>query len=237
MGFLGTAGIFFAILSSTGIFQAVNQAWAENQTFDLPELSYSLNGGTHRVVIQTEHNPVTIESTSEKTLSIFGTYSTSHQKGEKLITNIEDYLSVNEKGDTLYVSMKKIPYIEVGPFTNVSKMEATILVPEHVQLEVMGNGNPITLKPRQVKSDWLLDTEHAHVNVRMEEKSDVTLQAVSAEKLTSQGKKWDVTRVKEKSGGEDDENDERKDGTISFGKGTYKIQILNPYYVHVAIQK
>ena len=67
---------------------------------------------------------------------MFGTYRALTGKNEKLISNAEDYVSLQQKGDTLYMNIKDLPSESFGPFDQYGHLTATILVPNDVKLEV-----------------------------------------------------------------------------------------------------
>src|SRR3954451_19770477 len=62
VGILGTLGIGFALFSSTGMFEKIDD-WLnhEEQTMDLPVFEHQLEGDVKRVVVDTGSSPLTIE--------------------------------------------------------------------------------------------------------------------------------------------------------------------------------
>ena len=107
-------------------------------------------------MLRTTGYQTTIEATDEKEVSMFGTYRTQTANKKKLIKSADDYVYANKKGDTLYVNVKTLPN-ELGPFYSHQEIAATILIPNDVQLEVIGNGNDITLNPRTLENDWSIN--------------------------------------------------------------------------------
>ena len=157
VGVLGMVGILFATLSATGIMGKVEEVVArEERSFELPDFSYQMDDSIKRVVLRTTGYQTTIEATDEKEVSMFGTYRTQTANKEKLIKSADDYVYANKKGDTLYVNVKTLPN-ELGPFYSHQEIASTILIPKGVQLEVIGNGNDITLNPRSLENDWSIN--------------------------------------------------------------------------------
>ena len=71
VGVIGTAGIVFAILSTTGIMGKVEEVMArEERSFELPAFSYQIDDSIKRVVVRTVGHQMTVESTEEKEVSI-----------------------------------------------------------------------------------------------------------------------------------------------------------------------
>jgi hypothetical protein len=107
---------------------------------------------------------------------MFGTYRAQTRKNEKLISNVGDYVSVQQKGETLYMSVKDLPNDMVGPFNSFVTLSATIPVPNDIELEIVRNDNSINLKPRMLLSDWTVD-HVGDLTVQMENTSDVKITA------------------------------------------------------------
>ncbi|MFL6558959.1 MAG: hypothetical protein ACJ8MO_22925, partial [Bacillus sp. (in: firmicutes)] len=157
VGVIGTAGIVFAILSTTGIMGKVEEVMArEERSFELPDFSYQMDDSVKRVVVRTVDHQLTVESTEEKTVSMFGTYRVETANKAKLLESPDDIISANQKGDTLYLYMKSLPN-EISPFNAAGEVAATLLVPNDVKLEVIGSDNFLTLKPRSLANDWNIE--------------------------------------------------------------------------------
>ncbi|MBY0122203.1 hypothetical protein [Bacillus sp. S/N-304-OC-R1] len=232
VGILGTVGIGFAILSSTGILEKVNDVLQrEERTMELPPLEQKINDKIQRVVVNTERSPLAIEGTQENEITMFGTYRALSGKNEKLITGIDDYVSVKEKGDTLYVNVKGFPIESLGPFNRFGSLSATILIPSHVKLEVIGNDNSISLKPRSLNSDWAVDGS-SHLSIQIQNSSDVKVTASEVQEIQGDLAKWNITKEKQT----DEEGNEFDNGVIKLatyqnGQGIHQLQILNCYQV------
>lgn len=244
VGILGMVGIGFAIVSSTGILEKMDEALQrEERTIDLPELEYSIKNNVQRIVVDigNYNYPLTIEGTSGNAISLFGTYRANAGKKEKLLSNANDYVLIREKGDTLYVSIKDLPSESVGPFNqyNSSSLSATILIPNDIKLEVTGNDNSIMLKPRALTSDWTIDRAST-LSVQMEKNSDVMVLAKGLQEIQGDQTNWNVTREQVEEVEEtysDGEVSEQpiKLATYQTGQGTHKLQVTNSYRVDVNI--
>lgn len=239
VGIIGMTGIGFAILSTTGIMDKVQDYISrEERSEALPGLSKSLGEKIERIVIETEQYPITVEGTNEKTLSMFGSYRALSGK-KNLLAAPDDYALIEEKGDTLYVSVKGLPN-EMGPFNHYSSLSATILVPLDVKLEVLGNGNPIKVKPRLLLSDWSVEGA-SDVSVYLQKNSDVLLSAVGANELSGEAGDWEIVEdngvmPKDKSGNDaavEVHADGLKDATYKLGKGSHQLQIFNAYNINL----
>lgn len=224
VGIIGMVGIGFALLSSIGLLDIIDDSFTrEERTLDLPIMEHEVDASIKRVVLRAESYPIEVESTPNQEVSIFGTYTTSTGKKEKLVSKLEDYLSIHEKGDTLYISVKKLP-TEASPFyDNNPNLEATLLVPEHVKLEIFGNNAQIVLKPRELKGDWSIENA-SEVSLYPDKNSDIEIKAERVTELFSTQEKW----VKNKY----EENGHTfQSGSYKTGKGTHRINIMEAYQV------
>ncbi|MDZ5473622.1 DUF5668 domain-containing protein [Bacillus sp. 31A1R] len=234
VGILGTAGIGFAILSSIGVMDQVKTMLnQEERTFELPEMTEAINKDVKRLVLNTDRYPITIEGTSGNEVSMFGTYRTQSVGKKGLIENTTDYVSTQKKGDTLYVSVKGLP-TNVGPFNHYTTMSATILVPSNLKVEVIGNDNAITMKPRTLMSDWSLD-QASNVSLILEKESHVNVTVNRVQELVGQQDDWKVTEEKNSVASEEEGYVEHQSGfkkaSLKMGKGIHYINIGNAYTV------
>lgn len=228
VGVLGMVGIAFAVLSSTGLMGKVEEAIArEERSFELPAYAYKMDDSIKRVVVRTTGYPMTIETTEEKEVSMFGTYRTETTKSkEKLVKSAEDYVSANKKGDTLFLNVKTLPN-ESGLFSTYQEMAATILIPADVKLEVIGNGNSLTLNPRSLVNNWSINGVSS-IDVELNETSDLKIAANGVDDVSGEDGAWQVTEKGNQNGGI--EGVERN-AVYQSGEGKYQITISNANYV------
>ena len=242
VGIIGTIGIGFAIVSSTGILEKMSEVLQrEERTLDLPEVEYRLNNGIERVVVDTGSFPLLIEGTSGNDVALFGTYSAYAGKKEKLISNVEDYVSIREKGDTIYVTVKGFPREIVGPFDRYGSLSATILIPNDVKLEVNGNHSDITLKPRNLMNNWSINRA-SNLDLQIENKSDIKVTAVGLQQIQGQRNMWETNgeqveiTVEENDTEEVYASDDAIDQAIfQTGQGSHHLQITNSYRVGLSV--
>lgn len=238
VGIIGTVGIGFAVLQTTGLMDRVEYyVSGQYQTFDLPQLNYDLDKDVKRIVVDTGTHPLTIEGTLTDEISMFGTYGTFFNKKENVLNDAKDYALVHKKGDTLYISLKDFPD-KYDHFNSHTEMDAVLLVPQHVKLEVNGNYNELTIKPRKLTSNWLID-QASSVAVQLQEKGDVLLTANDIREITSEQKDWKIekeAKVNDSDGVDvetfDGEN--IKNATYKQGEGTNLLQLRNITYVSLA---
>lgn len=242
VGIIGTIGIGFAIVSSTGILEKMNEVLQrEERTLDLPEVEYLLKNGIERVVVDTGSYPLSIEGTSGNEVALFGTYRAYAGKKEKLISNVDDYVSIRERGDTVYVTVKGLPREIVGPFDRYGSLSANILIPNNVKLEVNGNHNDITLKPRNLTNNWSIDRVST-LDVLIENKSDIKVTAVGPQQIQGDRNMWDfkggqVEKTVEETATEEvyTSDDAINQATFQTGQGSHHLQITNSYRVGVSV--
>jgi hypothetical protein len=226
VGVIGTAGIAFAILSSTGIMGKVEEVMArEERSFELPAFSYKMDDSIKRVVVRTVDHRMTVESTDEKTVSLFGTYRVQTAKKAKLLESADDVVSANQKGDTLYLNMKSLPN-EIGLFNAYGETAATLLIPNNVKLEVVGSDNSLILKPRSLVNDWNIESVSSVV-VDVTANSNLKVDALGAQEVRGKDGDWKVSREKTP----DDLDNGRKNAVYESGAGKYHINIANAYEI------
>lgn len=159
VGIIGTAGIAMVFLQSSGIMDIIEQGLKrEEVTSDLPEFNYTMKDDIKRIVIESDNqqNPITIEGTNDDVLSLFGTYRAVQSK-KKEVLKPEDYLLVSQKGDTLFIRLKQLPYRVSEFYTDYASINTTILIPTSKKLDIIDLQNDITLKPRDLKNNWTIN--------------------------------------------------------------------------------
>ncbi|MEW8985100.1 MAG: hypothetical protein AB2388_25765 [Bacillus anthracis] len=227
---LGMSGIGFALLSSSGVLQSVSAYMnSEENTYEIENVEQAIGENVKRVVVSTGGNPISIEGTDLNEVSMFGTVHSTLANSEM---SKMDYVSMNEKGDTLYINIKRMPEYSNGPFNHYTSMDATLLVPVNLQLEVEAEGSSVTVKPRLLKSDWTVDGS-SDLNVMLEEASDVSLLADGVQELGGNEQKWTITD-REKA---DSYSEPAFDASFKTGEGSHTLQIVNGYRVSLHTMK
>ncbi|TWD95689.1 hypothetical protein FB550_11251 [Neobacillus bataviensis] len=231
VGLIGTTGIIFAVLSSAGVMGKVEEVMAkEVRSYDLPAFSYKTDDSIKRVVVRSVGYDMTVEATEDKAVSMFGTYRVETAKKTALLKNADDIVTANQKGDTLYLNFKMLPD-EMGPFNSQGIVAATILVPNDVKLEVVGNNDSLSLKPRTLVNDWNIESSSA-VTVDAMKNSNMTVKTVGVDQLS--GKEWKIT---EEPKGEELDAAGPKNAVYQSGDGKYLIHISNAYEVKLNINQ
>lgn len=226
VGLIGTAGIMLALLSSTGLLGKVETVLAkEERSFELPNFAYQILDSVKRVVVRTTGYDMTVETSEEKEVSMFGTYRVQTVNNKKAIKSAEDYIAATKKGDTLYVNVKTLPN-EAGPFYSHESIAATLLVPSNVKLEVIGNGNTLTLKPRELMNDWNIEGASA-VSVDASDSKDLKISAVGVEEIRGKENEWKITEQHADADGPH----EGRSAAFQSGEGKYQINIANAYSI------
>lgn len=230
VGVIGFLGIGFSIAHATGILEKVYD-WTnyEVRTLDLPTYETNLDDSIKRVVVRTGTIPVTFETGTTNQLSVFGTYVTTIVEGNAPFQKFEDYLFVETKEDTLYATLKQMPDLLL-PFDPYREWNATMIIPDNVQVEINADYQPIDVHTRTFKNDWTIE-QAGHVNVKLGKTVDVKMLAENIDEFDdSDGWKF------HKHSKDDDEWEESSSGTKQFGKGTYTMKIANTSSLKVSQQ-
>ncbi|TYR73682.1 hypothetical protein FZC79_17555 [Rossellomorea vietnamensis] len=233
---ISAAGISLSLLQASGVMGAV-QSWvsAEEKTLEIPVFNHPLTDEIKRVIVDTGPHDLTIEGGTGDEVSVFGTYRSTTYDGKGKLNSPEDYLQYEKKGDSLYISLMGLPS-ESGPFERYSQMDATLVVPTKVGLQVSGQDTSITMKPRHLLSNWSV-TKSSQVNILLSQDSDINL---LADKVTDirDDEKWEMEENKNEAEEFQDEviyEEDTESGTYTTGKGTYELLISDSYSLAVRL--
>lgn len=242
VGIIGTVGIGFTVFQATGILGQVNTfLQAEVKTKDIPAYNQQVNDDITRIVVKTGNHPLTIESSSDNELSIFGTYRSQDTNAESLIKDTSDYLFTNIKDDTLYITFKDLPERNEFIHSNMPTLQVTLVVPSSKSLEVSSEYNQITLKPRMLLNSWNV-TGMADMTVMLSKSNDLTVYAENVERIIEPSE-WqfaEAASAEQLHKDSDEYSDSaedyiRKSATLKVGTGKYPITLSNAMSVNVSI--
>jgi hypothetical protein len=237
---IGTVGIGFTVLQATGLMGHVQTYFnSEVKTADLPVFTKQVDEDVKRIVVDSSHHPLTVETVTDKEVSVFGTYRASFTKDRPSLSETEDYLLTTKKGDTLYVTLKDLPESN-GWRRSGQEINATLVVPSSMSLEISSDYNEIKLKPRNLSSSWEV-TSSAMVNLVVPSSGDLTINAENVGDI--QGEEdvnWQFTQQAntQHSQGEDMNNEgiATKSATLKLGNGQNPITISQADQVNVSIR-
>lgn len=229
IGFLGTVGIGLAVMSTLGITDHVSAAISsQEETKDLPEYHQASVENISRVVLDTGRNSIDIEGTMLNEISVFGTYRTQLATNQTLIEKESDYLLVNQKGDTLFITFKDLPE-ERGWNYSYSSMSATVLIPSDMEVEVRGTNNSIRVRPRTINADMFIENV-GYVEFHLPTSSDAYIEAWNVQQLQSNRLEWTIEK---ESKAENEWDSPKKSGNLTIGEGHFKINVMNVNHVEV----
>ncbi len=238
VGIIGTVGIGFTVLQATGLLQQVQTVMdTEVRTSDLPAFALPVEDRIKRVVVDTSQHPITIESSIDKEVSVFGTYRAQNEGKEPTINGVEDYLFTNVKGDTLYISFKELPENTDLFQSRYTSLKATLVIPATTSLEVTNAFQEVTLKPRRLLGSWEV-SGHADLNVTLSKDDNVTLYANNVQSFEGDTSKWTFARPTQSTEGEEEEvlyGEPAKSASLKVGTGEYPITLSNTSSVTVSI--
>jgi hypothetical protein len=218
IGVLGSVAIVLVLLSSTGILQEIRTVvGAETKVFHLPNFRQSVSSEIKRIVLKTGSQPVVIEGSKGNEIQIFGTYQSTSAND---IKKQEDYIAMNIVEDTMYITIKEMPWKE-GLFHTMSEMTPTVIIPQTLSLEVHGNYNPVLLYPRQLAANWTV-SEAGGVKIELDKNTNVLVTAMTQEILEEGNIAWQKESVKS------EENPSQLfKGKVQLGNGTHQIYVFD----------
>ncbi|MGE6259853.1 LiaF transmembrane domain-containing protein [Heyndrickxia sporothermodurans] len=217
VGIIGAVGIGLTIVTTTGVLDKVTTSIkAVQKTVDLPSFEKAIGENIKRIVVESGRYPIRIEGTSEKNVSIFGTYQGDIASKQDKLKSYEDYLMVKEKGDTLYIKIKDLPDPH-QPLMNQMNMNSTLLIPSNLKLEVTGDNNEITLKLRSLANHWSIDSANT-VNVAFEDQANVSIHTEDVSEMTG------IAHA---------DQHKKKSSDYRFGSGKYQLDFIRTAFVNV----
>lgn len=219
VGCLGMVGIGLTLLSTTGVLHKFND-WMqlEETTLNLPVYEHMIDQeAIKRIVVHSGQHPITIENSVDEDISIFGTYHTQTINEDQPINSAADYVLTKIKGDTLYVQFKDLTNLSF-PFHNNVVIQATLLIPKDIALEVTGDHNAITVIPRHPIVNWYVK-EASYVDVVLRKDANILIKAQNISDL--QGEGWDNSDL------------ENETNIMKFGSGDETLSIQNAHILSV----
>jgi hypothetical protein len=219
IGVLGSVSIVLVLLSSTGILEEIRTVvGAETKVFHLPHVRQSVSPEMKRIVLQTGRYPVVIEGNNSDEIQIFGTYQSLSAND---IKKQEDYVAMNIVGDTMYITIKEMPRKE-GLFHTMSAMTPTVVIPQHLSLEVRGGYNSVLLYPRQLTANWTVSKAEG-VQISLDKNTDILVTAVTREMLEDGNIAWQ----RENTNTEETLPVQTFKGKVQLGNGTHHIYVFD----------
>ncbi|WP_285768661.1 DUF5668 domain-containing protein [Peribacillus sp. SI8-4] len=232
VGLLGMMGIVCILLTSSGLMEQVRAAVkSEEKTVNLPGFNEKAGKGIERIVLDSGHYPLTVESGTAESVSVFGTYDERGMKNsEPLLKRTDDYLMVKRNGDTLYISFKDLPIPNRILDSGSMNLEATLVIPADLALEIEGQNADLVLKPRQLLNDWNVK-DSGSLSVFLQDNSDIKIDARGADELEGPKDGWKIDDGKQEQVSENDQ--EKKNGIFTSGKGNHILTVTDTINVTV----
>lgn len=144
------------------------------------------------------------------------------------------------QGDTLYVTLIDDVYAMPAYRSVPPILKTTLIVPEHIALEVHSNHELVTIKPRIIANHWTISDAGA-VDAYMHTNANATLYAENVSEIIGEEAKWEITEspLQQEEQVEQSDNYETnsnvKLGTLTIGNGANRIQILNSSSLSVSL--
>jgi hypothetical protein len=148
VGVLCIGCLGFTMLTSVGVMGELRSIMGTvEETKDLPAVKEVLAEGVKKVVVQSADQTVKVDKSTERTVNVFGTYHSRGKQGEQTQPVAkEQFVALNTIGDTLYVQLKRLPE-KRGIDSFYPWVQATVVLPQDVQVEVRGANNQVVPNP------------------------------------------------------------------------------------------
>ncbi|PFN06204.1 LiaF transmembrane domain-containing protein [Bacillus cereus] len=241
IGALGTIGIAFYFLLSTGILEEIRYSIEANeQTNDIPDIQHSIPDSIKKLVIDTNNTPLTIESSNINKMHLFGTYHMTINKNEKHKLKQEDFLSMKTVGETMYITLKQLP-VNQKFFASQSSMIATLVLPQNKNVEIRKSERELSLYPGQLQNNWSVQ-EGPNISVYLAKNSDITLSAFTNQQESEGTIGWDSVEelTKKENHSSEEHLDTNKQGQwykniLKIGNGAHHLYIQKAYNLNVNV--
>lgn len=224
--------IFVLIFSGIGMFalqevglisRASKMVSANNFIIQTPQEDLEIDRSIKKIIIDYPQNDLTIRAGEGDTLSAFGSaYVTADTKenAEKML--VDKRIVTRENGNTLYVSFN-LPHYGNDFDYSARIRDFTIIVPGNRQVEIKGRYNSKIIADN-LQNDWLIETND-DLEVLIPEDANATVKARTERSNGLLGNvEWQVEQLKK---GEENDGYEEFEGTVKFGNGTHKLNILS----------
>ncbi|BCD22778.1 hypothetical protein BC30090_1675 [Bacillus cereus] len=243
IGVLGSVGIAFYCLLSTGLLEEVRYAiHTTRQTNTIPESKLSIPESINKIVVDagTDNHPLTIDGRNSNEVSLLGTYEMTTKGNEKPNLKQEDFLSVQTTGETMYITLKSLPFHQ-RLFGHEPRVKPTLVLPQTKHVEIRASNRDLSLYPGQLQNNWFVQ-ESSGVSVHLIKESDISLTAVTNQKEAIGNTPWEhVEDLTKKENNSSEENPELNGqehwykNSIKTGNGTYKLNIEKAYNLNMSV--
>ncbi|TCJ83879.1 UNVERIFIED_ORG: hypothetical protein EDC93_102575 [Bacillus cereus] len=241
IGVLGSVGIAFYCLLSTGLLDEVRHSiHTTRQTSNIPSGQLDIPESIKKIVVDAGQHPLTIEGNDTNQIHLLGTYEMTTKANEKLNLKQEDFLSVQTAGETMYISLKSLP-VQHTLWNSAPQVKPTLVLPQNKNVEVRASNNELSLYPGQLQNNWFVQ-ESSNVSVHLTKESDVSVIAVTNQKEAHGNTPWeqveDLTKKEENTSEENKEFNEQEHwykNSIKTGNGTYKLNIAKAYNINMSV--
>lgn len=227
---IGSVGILFALLTSTGVWEHIEAAVTEEEkSYELPSAGQSLSEVTKRIVIQSNHLDVNLEGMEGDEWHAFGSYrwynpGSSQEKAP--IEKVDDYLITRQVGDTLFIELLE-PSSFSGLVSSSISLDLTLVVPVDRQVEIRNERGDVDVYIPQTEADWFLEAQH--VRLHLSDPQNMFLTARSNSPLVQGNQPWDDVKMEEEM--------DLYIGTMKFGDGQYSMVVNAKDRVHVDVRQ
>ncbi|MEI2404038.1 hypothetical protein [Niallia taxi] len=227
VGILGTAGIIMVFLQTSGFIDLIqDEIKKEERTLDLPAYEQNISNDINRVVVEGDGiGQLKVDGTNDRNVSLFGTYRQDSSLDK--IAKLEDYVTTSHKGDTLYIRVKERPYQTSTFYSDYSNMDATLLVPTDVQLEITNLKSNLSINPRGLKSDWKVSGA-GELDIDIQETNNVMVSVENTQVENGENQNWSfVKEAEDTDEHESTEDDTTYNGNYKKGKADHHIYVFN----------
>ncbi|PDZ11215.1 exosporium protein E [Bacillus pseudomycoides] len=241
IGALGTVGISFYFLLSTGLLEEIRYSiGTTEQTNNIPEVQHDIPDSIKKIVVDTSNTPLTIEGSNINKVHLLGTYEMTMKANEKNKLKQEDFMAIHTVGETMYVTLKPLP-VHHKFFASQSRMTATLVLPQNKNVEIRGSERELSLYPGQLQSNWSVQ-ERSNVSVHLVKDSDITLSAVTNQKDSHGNTPWEhveeLTKKVNNSSKENPDSNQQEQwykNTLKLGNGTHQLNIQKAYNTNISL--
>ncbi|WP_440895487.1 hypothetical protein ACS127_13105 [Amphibacillus sp. Q70] len=205
------------VMSSTGLLAAVqHEIFAQEQERLVATYNEPVDQAISKIVIEGNNNiDMSLNANQTDELTVFGTVQTNAND----FVDQQDYLNINQVGDTLYLHVLN-PTSQYGMGRTYHHYNLTVSIPGHLEVTANTFISTVDLDLEKISANWYVD-EAIDVFIHEAEEANhvLTVSTDYYDNLTN----WDEADLSA--------DEEKMTWTKTFGSGDYNILIKEAHYV------
>jgi hypothetical protein len=207
-----TLGLY--ALDETGVTAMAKQV-VETHYYDVESPFYTIENLSQiqQVKVVAHQGEVNLETTDHDEMTLFSTWrdvpAQNWEEAQKLMAKT---IEVVREGSTLYLFLREPPTPHW--FGNPSSGRTTLLVPDHLPLEMVLDMVNLNITVDRLNHDWRIINERGFTHIYTDQPNDLSIIAQGLGHNLINPEAWEEV------------NEDESRGKLTMGEGTHQLQIL-----------